>query len=428
MEAGDFIAILPLLVLAGAAVVVMLGVAVRRSHAASFALSLAGLAAAFASLWPAASAAPRQVTTLLTIDSYAIFFTGLIIAATFAVAVMARPYMDLYDTDRDELYILLLIAALGSAVLASSSHFVSFFLGLELFSVPLYAMIAYLYVRRESIEAGLKYLILAAASAAFLLFGIALLYAETGTLDFGRLARVAGSAGAGSLLLPAMALIVTGIGFKLAVVPFHMWTPDVYQGAPAPVTAFVATVSKGAMVALLMRYFYTSGAHGMRGVWLVFAIIALASMIAGNLLALMQTNVKRLLAYSSIAHLGYILVAFEAGGPEGASAVAFYLVAYFVTTLGAFAVVAILSTREREAEDIADYHGLFRRRPVLACAFAAMLFSLAGHPPHGGLSGQVLRGGDGRFERALDTHPGAGDYQRHRRVLLSAGHCGHFQR
>ena len=189
-----------------------------------------------------------------------------------------------------------------------------------------------------------------------------------------------GPAGAGSLLLPAMALIVTGIGFKLAVVPFHMWTPDVYQGAPAPVTAFVATVSKGAMVALLMRYFYTSGAHGMRGVWLVFAIIALASMIAGNLLALMQTNVKRLLAYSSIAHLGYILVAFEAGGPEGASAVAFYLVAYFVTTLGAFAVVAILSTREREAEDIADYHGLFRRRPVLACAFAAMLFSLAGIP------------------------------------------------
>jgi NADH-quinone oxidoreductase subunit N len=355
-------------------------VAVRRSHRASFGLTLAGLAAAFASLWPAASVAPRDVTALITIDSFALYFTGLIIAASFAVAVLAYPYLKPLDTNPDELYILLLAATLGAAVLASSSHFASFFLGLELLSVPLYAMIAYPYMREEPVEAGIKYLILAAASAAFLLFGIALLYAETGTLDFRRLATLLARGQTGGLLLPALALITAGIGFKLAVVPFHLWTPDVYQGAPAPVTAFVATVSKGAMVALLLRFFYGSGAHGLYGVWLVFAVVAVASMVAGNILALMQSNVKRLLAYSSIAHLGYILVAFEVGGSAGARAVAFYLAAYFVTILGAFGVVTVLSTGRRDDGDIADYRGLFHRRPVLACEFAAMLFSLAGIP------------------------------------------------
>jgi NADH-quinone oxidoreductase subunit N len=198
------------------------------------------------------------------------------------------------------------------------------------------------------------------------------------------------SAGTGGLLLPAMALIVTGIGFKLAVVPFHMWTPDVYEGAPAPVTAFIATVSKGAMVALLMRYFYASGAHGPAATDTLFAIIAIASMAIGNLLGLLQTNVKRLLAYSSIAHLGYILVAFDAGGAAAMSAVAFYLVAYFVTTLGAFGVVTVLSGSDGDAGEIEDYRGLFQRRPVLACVFAAMLFSLAGMPLTAGFTGKFF--------------------------------------
>ena len=380
MDADDFIAILPLLVLTGASVAVMLGVAIRRSHLASFLLTLGGLAGALGSVWAAYSETPRQVTPLLIIDSSGLFFTGLVIAAAIAVTVLVYPYLKMHAIDSDELYILLLIAVLGAAVLASASHFASFFLGLELLSVPLYAMIAYPHEHDQPVEAGIKYLILAAASAAFLLFGMALLYAETGTLYFARLAAVLAAGRTGGLVLPALALIVVGIGFKLAVVPFHLWTPDVYEGAPAPVTAFIATVSKGAMVALLLRFFYGSGAYGLFGVWLVFAVLAVASMIAGNLLALMQSNVKRLLAYSSIAHLGYILVAFETAGGGGAEAAAFYLVAYFVTTLGAFGVVTVLSTAEREAEEIADYRGLFYRRPVLACVFAAMLFSLAGIP------------------------------------------------
>jgi NADH-quinone oxidoreductase subunit N len=380
MQAQDFVAILPLLILTGTTIVLMAAIAIRRNHAAALAITVAGLAAAFASLWPAYGTAPRPVTPLLLVDSYALFFTGLILAASIATAVLCHGYLERHDVDREEVYVLLVIATLGSAVLASSSHFVSFFLGLELLSVPLYGMIAYVRTGSESVEAGIKYLILAAAAAAFLLFGMALVYLELGSLAFASMGDALAGGGRRGLLLPAMALIVTGIGFKLAVTPFHMWTPDVYQGAPAPVTGFIATVSKGAMVALLMRYMYVSGARDAVSVQILFAVIAIASMAAGNLLALMQTNVKRLLAYSSIAHLGYILVALEAGGAGAMGAVAFYLVAYFVTTLGAFGVVTVLSTADGDAEDIEEYRGLFQRHPVLACVFAGMMFSLAGMP------------------------------------------------
>jgi NADH-quinone oxidoreductase subunit N len=212
---------------------------------------------------------------------------------------------------------------------------------------------------------------------------MALVYAELGTMSLNAFAHlhVTGGPAETSLLIGGFALIIVGIGFKLGVVPFHMWTPDVYQGAPAPVTAFVATVSKGAMVALLLRYFRQVSLTPHDTVWIIFAIIAAASMIAGNLLALLQANVKRLLAYSSIAHLGYILVAFLAVGRTAAVAVGFYLVAYFVTTLGAFGVVSELSGAEgRDADRIDDYRGLAARRPLLAATFAVSLFSLAGIP------------------------------------------------
>ncbi len=394
MTSADFIALLPILVLTGATIAVMLAIAVRRSHTAAFAITLAGLATTFALLWPAASAAPRQVTPLLVIDTYALFYTGLIAAATFAVAILCYVYFERHDVRQEEMYVLLLSAALGAVVLVSSSHFVSFFLGLEILSIPLYVMNAYLRERKRSLEAGLKYLVLAASSAAFLLFGMALVYGAVGTMFFPEMAaRLAGavrSVGSSPLVLSGLALIVVGIGFKLAVVPFHLWTPDVYEGAPAPVTAFVATVSKGGMFGLLLRYFYQSGARNIPSVVLVFSIIAIASMIAGNILALRQNNVKRLLAYSSIAHLGYILVAFLAGGREGATAVTFYLVAYFVTTLGVFAVIALLSNADRDSDNIEDYRGLFWRRPVTACIFTAMLLSLAGIPLTAGFVGKFF--------------------------------------
>lgn len=390
MNATDLLALLPLLLMAATAVAAMLAIAVRRSHLLTLSLAVAGLAAAFVSLWVAAPLAPRQVTALLIVDRYALFYVGLIVVATAAVAILGYGYFERREGNPEEFYVLLLVAALGAAILAASSHFASFLLGLEILSVSLYALASYPRTRKLPLEAGIKYLILAASSAAFLLFGMALIYAELGTMEFARMAELL--TGARQLhstpLLAGMALIITGIGFKLAVVPFHLWTPDVYQGAPAPVTAFIATVSKGGMFALLLRYFYVGGGYRFGAVFVVFAIIAIASMVAGNLLALLQDNVKRILAYSSIAHMGYLLVAFQVGGTLAAEAVSVYLVAYFITTLGAFGMVTVLSPGDRDADVLSDYRGLFWRRPMLAAIFTLMLLSLAGIPLTAGFVGK----------------------------------------
>ena len=380
MNAADTIALLPILVISATAVAVMLSIAFRRSHALAAGLTLAGLAGAFLSIFPALPLAPRQITSLLLVDRFALFYVGLLIASAAVVAMISYDYFRHQDVHHGELYLLLLVATVGCAVLVESTHFVSFLLGLEILSVSLYALIAYLKDRKQGLEAGIKYLILASASAAFLLFGMALIYAAAGTMDFSRIRKISTGGTDFALLVAGVVLTVTGIGFKLGVVPFHLWTPDVYEGAPAPVAAFVATTSKTAMVALLLRYFYLSGAIEYRSVYLVFAVIAIASMCAGNLLALQQSNVKRILAYSSIAHFGYILVAFLAGGAMAIEAVSFYLVAYTATILAAFGVVAVLSHAERDADDIGDYRGLFWRRPVLASVLTIALLSLAGIP------------------------------------------------
>lgn len=389
MTSADFITLLPLLILAGSAVLVMLAVAVRRSYVTSAALAFVGLALSFASLFFAAALTPRPVTPLFMLDYYALFYIGLIVGASMVVVLLSYGYFRKCEGDHEEFYMLLIVATLGSSVLVACSHFVSFFLGLEILSVALYGMISYLHLRPLPIEAGIKYLVLAAVSASFLLFGMAFVYLALGTMEFGRMAvLVAGGEFSRDLVIPGMALIVTGFGFKLAVVPFQFWTPDVYEGAPAPVAAYIATVSKGAMFALLVRFFKSSGVHSYPALSAIFTIIAIASMFAGNILALLQTNVKRILAYSSIAHLGYLLVAFQAGGNLGAQAVTFYLVAYFITTLGAFGVVTVLSTGSRDAGDLTDYGGLFWRRPVLGAVFTLMLLSLAGIPVTAGFIGK----------------------------------------
>jgi NADH-quinone oxidoreductase subunit N len=402
MTGADVLALLPLLLIAAATFVVMVAAAVVRKHTVAFGLTLAGIAASFCSIF---FVQPRQVTALLIMDNYALFFIGLIAAASFAVALLAYGYLEKRESNKEEFYILLLVATLGAMVLAASSHFVSLFLGLEVLSVALYALIAYLHDRHFPVDAGIKYLVLAASSAAFMLFGIALVYADLGTMEFAQIAQLlaTGPPQNLALFLPGVALIVTGIGFKLALVPFHMWAPDVYQGAPAPVTAFVATVSKGAMFALLLRFFNQSRTGRLAPVILVFSIIAIASMFTGNLLGLLENNVKRILAYSSIAHMGYLLVALLVGGPMGSSAVIFYLVAYFVMTLGAFAVVTVLSEQHRDADQIDDYRGLFWRRPALALSFTAMLLSLAGIPLTAGFLGKVyiIASGEGAGDWAL---------------------------
>jgi NADH-quinone oxidoreductase subunit N len=389
LNGADISALLPFLLIASASIVVMVVTAIRRNHRVAVLLSLVGLALAFASVWQVLPLARRQVGPLLIIDGYALFYIALITAAAFAVVVLSYGYFERQTEHREEVYILLLVAVLGSVVLVASNHFVSFFLGLEILSIALYALNAYLRDRVLPLEAGIKYLVLAAASAAFLLFGMALIYAELGTMEFGRIETLISAGDVNRpLLLAGMVLMITGFGFKLALVPFHLWTPDIYEGAPAPVTAFVATVSKGAMFALLLRYFYTVSLRHFQSLFLVLAIIAIASMVAGNVLALLQNNVKRILAYSSIAHMGYVLVAFLAAGVMGAQAVSFYLVAYFITTIGAFGVITVLSPRERDADQLDDYRGLFWKRPAVGALFTLMLLSLAGIPVTGGFFGK----------------------------------------
>jgi NADH-quinone oxidoreductase subunit N len=388
----DVYALLPLVTIAVTAVMVLLAIAVYRNHILTVCLTLFGLALALLLIPVTASADAHQVTSLLIIDSYARLYMGLIFAGSFAVGVQSYGYLKRLSGQHEEYYILLLLATLGSAVLAASSQFASFFLGLEILSVSLYAMIAYRRANRHGIEAGIKYLVLAAVSAAFLLFGMALIYAYTGTMQFARLASLLGTAldGNHALMLTGFAMLIIGIGFKLGLVPFHMWTPDVYEGAPAPVAGFIATVSKGGVFAILLRYFLQVDLYSFESVVVVFGVIAIATMFVGNLLALLQKNVKRILAYSSIAHFGYLLVAFLASSVYGVTAVTFYLVAYFVTALGAFGVMSALSGPERDADQIADYRGLAHSQPWLTAIMTGCLLSLAGIPLTAGFIGKYL--------------------------------------
>lgn len=390
MNRTELTGLIPFTVIAGGAVLVMLAIAVHRSHRLTLGLTLASFCLGLVSLSSSAPLPPQQLTGLLVMDGYARFYLGLLFAAGVAVALMAYSYFERRAGHREEFYLLLLLATLGSAVLVASTHFASFLLGLEILSVSLYVLIGYARTSERGTEAAIKYLILAAISAALLFFGMALIYADLGTMELPRISTLLAerTGSPGMLLLAGLALTIVGIGFKLAVVPFHMWTPDIYEGAPAPATAFVASVSKGGMFALLLRYFsqLRMAAHGP--FLTIFAVIAIASMLAGNLLALRQNNIKRMLAYSSIANWGYLLVAFLAGGTRAFTAVAYFLIAYFASILCAFGVVTALSGSDRETEDLSEYAGLFWRRPWLAGIFTTAMLSLASIPLTAGFVGK----------------------------------------
>jgi len=389
MSPRELTMLLPLIVIACTSVAIMLVIAFYRRHGFVALLTCLGLGVSLmiACILYNAPGLPLRITPLIIIDRYALFFTGLILAASLVVAMLSYSYLERHDGHSEEFYILLLIATLGCMVLASAAHFASFFLGIEILSVSLYALAAYLRHSSSGIEAGVKYLILAAVSSAFILFGMALVYADTGSMAFNEIAAHAVGVH-GPAFLAGTVMVLVGLGFKLGVAPFHLWTPDVYEGAPAPVTAFIATASKGAVFALALRYFGAIGIPAHPPLFLIFTIIAIVSMFTGNLLALLQTNVKRILAYSSISHIGYLLLTMLASGEIAAIASIFYLIAYFITTLGAFGVVTVLSGKDRDADNVNDYQGLAWKRPWLAGVFTAMLLSLAGIPLTAGFVGK----------------------------------------
>ncbi len=391
ITAHQLIALLPLLITGATAVLVMLSIAIKRQHDLNATLTVVGLNLALFSLYFVVKQEPQQITDLLVVDGYAAFYMGLILFATLACATLLHAYMKGYQGNREEIYLLLVLSALGGLVLVMSRHLASLFIGLELLSVPVYGMVAYTFRHKRSLEAGIKYMVLSAAASAFMLFGMALLYAESGTLSFSGLGAQLASAG---LLSPfgyaGIALIITALAFKLSLAPFHLWTPDVYEGAPAPVGAYLATVSKVAVFVVLLRFLVqVPAAH--HGIWpLLLAVIAFLSIVVGNLLALNQTNIKRLLGYSSIAHFGYLLVAVVAGGALALESVGIYLLTYVVTTIGAFGVVALTSSpfQGKDADAIFDYRGLFWRRPYLTAVMTVMLLSLAGIPLTAGFIGK----------------------------------------
>lgn len=388
MTISDINVLLPLIIIAATALAIMMIIAFYRCHALTALLTFGGITLSFVSLVMSYPILPRQVTPLLILDNYYALYSGLILASSFFVTLLSYGYLEKQAGNREELYVLLLLATLGSMLLIASNHFASLFLGLEILSVSLYSLIAYQRDRNRGFEASIKYLVLAATSASVLLFGMALIYAELGTMYLPEIARIANVKIPNVFVLAGTAMILVGLGFKLALAPFHMWTADVYEGAPAPVTAFIASASKGAVFALLLRYFTLLDVHAYVPLFVMFTIIAIASMFIGNLLALLQNTVKRMLAYSSIAHLGYLLVAFLAGRAYAARAVTFYLVTYFVTIIGAFGVVSVLSDKNGEPVKIEDYSGMAYRRPLLCGVFTAMLLSLAGIPLTAGFIGK----------------------------------------
>ena len=391
MTTEQLIALLPLLITGGTAVLVMLSVAIKRLHDLNATLTVVGLNLALFSLYFVAGQPAQAITPLLVVDGYAVLYMGLVLIATLACSTLMHAYIKGYQGNREEVYLLLTLSALGGLVLVCSRHLASLFIGLELLSVPVYGLVAYTYQQRHSLEAGIKYMVLSAAASAFMLFGMALLYAESGTLSFSGLGAQLASAG---LLSPfgyaGIALILTALAFKLSLAPFHLWTPDVYEGAPAPVGAYLATASKVAVFVVLLRFLAeVPAAHAT--IWmLVLAVIAFVSIVVGNLLALNQKNIKRLLGYSSIAHFGYILIAIVAGGPMTLDAVGIYLLTYVVTTIGAFGVVALTSSpyQGKDADAIFDYRGLFWRRPYLTAVMTVMMLSLAGIPFTAGFIGK----------------------------------------
>ncbi|MBQ1556623.1 MAG: NADH-quinone oxidoreductase subunit NuoN [Pseudomonas sp.] len=388
------IALLPLLVTSLTAIVVMLAIAAKRNHALTFILSVVGLNLALLSLIPALEVAPLEVTPLLLIDTFACYYMGLVLAASLACVTLIHAYLGGesgkgYPGNREELYLLVLLSAAGGLVLVSAQHLASLFIGLELLSVPTYGMIAYAFFNKRSLEAGIKYMVLSAAGSAFLLFGMALLYAESGNLAFADIG-VSLARESSQLVQIGIGMMLIGLAFKLSLVPFHLWTPDVYEGAPAPVAAFLATASKVAVFAVLLRLYQISPA--MSGGWLsdLLTLIAIASILFGNLLALLQNNLKRLLGYSSIAHFGYLLVALIASKGLAVEAVGVYLATYVLTSLGAFGVITLMSTpySGRDADALYEYRGLFWRRPYLTAVLTVMMLSLAGIPLTAGFIGK----------------------------------------
>ncbi len=382
----------PMLVLMVGAIVLVAVVALRsdklpRSVCAIYTVVVAGLAlVASYVVWHRVTS-PRHgpitaVSGAIGVDHFTVFVGGLICVAVILSALLADGYLRREQLDEPEMFILMLLAASGGMILGSANDLIVTFLGVEILSIASYVMAAMHMRRMSSLEAGLKYFVLGAFSSAFLLYGIALVYGATGTTSLLKIQSFLSThlVTHDGLLLAGLGLMLVGFGFKVAAAPFHMWTPDVYQGAPSPVTAFMASGVKVAAFAGLLRVFVVAfGSYSEQWRPIVFALATL-SLVVGSVSAVVQTNVKRALAYSSINHAGFILIGVSAANAAGTSASLFYLATYMFMAAGSFGVLTVVGRRNDGRHDLDDYKGLARSRPGLAMIFAVFLLAQAGTP------------------------------------------------
>jgi NADH-quinone oxidoreductase subunit N len=326
---------------------------------------------------------------LWVVDNYSRFFKLIFLIGTGLTILISIKYIEVEGIPSGEYFALILFATLGMMIMASGTELMTLFLGLELMSISLYALAGYTRTRMISNEAALKYFLLGSFATGFLLYGMALLYGTTGTTNLHDILLYFAKTHLQSPIpVMGMALLVIGFGFKIAAVPFHMWAPDVYQGAPSPITAFMSAGPKAAGFAAFVRIFMDA-LPSLYGEWVVLIwVMAVLTMTVGNIIALVQDNIKRMLAYSSIAHAGYVLVAFLSAGELGISSILYYMLAYTFMNIGAFAIITVLGGKGEEKVDIKDYAGLGYTHPLAAIAMSLFLFSLAGIPPTAGFMGK----------------------------------------
>ena len=391
VSTADLLAILPeLLVMAGGCLVLVLDPLTphgRKEWLTYFSLAVLG-AAFVVGYWfmgPLAGSPRPAFNGLYVVDAYGSFWKLLLIVVSGLVILLAKAHLKLEEIDLPEFYAFILLSLSGMMVMVSGTDLLVIYLGLELMSLSLYIMAGFKRYARRSLEAAAKYFILGSFSSGILLYGISLLFGRTGSTTLaGVRDGIAGLPSGDPILLLAMSLLVVGFGFKVAAVPFHMWTPDVYEGSPTSVTAYMAVASKAASFAAFLRVFLEA-LGGIKESWrMLLVAVCIATMMLGNVVAIVQTNIKRMLAYSSIAHAGYAMIGLVVADAAGTASVMLYLAIYAFMNLGAFAVVTMLRRGGLEGDEIDDFTGLARRNKWAAFVMLLFMFSLAGIPPTAG--------------------------------------------
>jgi NADH-quinone oxidoreductase subunit N len=393
MSPQDFYYLLPEIVLAiGAMLVLVADIYIARERRSVLTgISVAVIAGTAVALL--AVGAPHITISrgLLSIDAFALFFKVVFLGAAALTLLMSGPYLEIEGTSAGAYCFLVLGATLGMMFMASGVELITIFIGLETMAVAFYILAGYLKPSPRSNEAAVKYFLLGAFSLGILLYGMSLLYGLTGSTNLHAIATALVDQGGANrqLLLLAIVLVTAGVGFKIAAVPFHMWAPDVYEGAPTPITAFLSVGSKAASFAMLLRIF-VEGLPSMSADWrMLFETLAILTMTVGNLAAITQTNIKRMLAYSSIAQAGYVLIGVVAGTSRGITATLIYLMVYSFMQLGAFAVVVLMRRRDAIGDELKDLSGLYFRSPWAASAMLFFMLSLGGIPPTAGFMGKL---------------------------------------